>query len=146
MKTIRRKNLGLTLLELMVVIAIVSILATIAIPSYQHYSHKAKFSEVIQAVAPYKLAVTTCAHEHEGLSDCATPGQKGIPANFAAPDNKTGYTASVTVGAGGVITATSQRIKIDKEESFTYILTPKYQGNGQITWVTSGTCSQQGLC
>jgi len=146
MKTIRTKNLGLTLLELMIVIAIVGILATLAIPSYQHYSNKAKFSEVVQAVAPYKLAVTTCAHEHQGLADCSTPGQNGIPANFATPDGKTGYTALVTVGANGLITATSQRIKIDKDESFTFVLTPKYQGNGQITWDKSGSCAQQGLC
>lgn len=146
MKSIFRKNKGMTLLELMIVIAIIGILASIAIPSYQHYTHKAKFSEVVQAVAPFKMAVTTCAHEHAGLKDCSTPEKNGIPPNFKAVDDNTGYTASVVISANGVITATSQRIKIVDESSFTYILTPTYQANGQLTWAKSGTCIQHGLC
>lgn len=140
------KNRGMTLLELMIVIAIIGILATIAIPSYQNYTNRAKFSEVVQATAPFKMAVTTCAHEHDGLADCGTAGQNGVPVDFKATDANTGYTASVNVGANGQIIATSQRITIKDVNSFTYILTPTYQANGQITWDKSGTCTQHGIC
>lgn len=140
------KNQGLTLLELMIVIAIIGILAAVAIPSYQSYTNRAKFTEVVQAVAPYKMAVVTCSHEHEGLDQCGTPGTNSIPADFAAVDANTGYVASVSIGANGKITATSQRIKVGQEKAFTYILTPTYQANGQLTWTKEGTCTQQSLC
>jgi type IV pilus assembly protein PilA len=146
MKTIEKKQRGLTLLELMIVIAIIGILAAIAIPSYQNYSNRAKFSEVIQSTAPFKLAVTTCFHEHDSLDACGEAGQNGLPNNFKVEDVTKGYVATVEVGKHGQIVATSQRIRINKVDHFTYILTPIYQTNGQLRWGISGTCAQHGLC
>ncbi len=138
---------GFTLIELMIVVAIVGILAAIAVPSYLNYSNKAKFSEVVQATAPYKLAVETCAQQQGGLANCGTAGTHGIPADFAAVNSTTGYTRAVAIGANGVITATSQQITSGNSTSFTYILTPAYQTNGQVNWTTTaGTCTAAGLC
>lgn len=146
MKVIRKSQRGLTLLELMIVIAIIGILAAIAIPSYQNYSNRAKFSEVVQATAPFKLAVTTCVHEHDGLNACGDAGQNGLPNNFKAEDSAKGYVANVDIAKNGQIVATSQRIHVNKIDHFTYILTPIYQTDGQLRWEVSGTCVQQGLC
>ena len=133
---------GFTLIELMIVVAIVGILAAVAIPSYLNYTNKAKFSEVVQSTQPVKVAIEACAQQQGGLANCATPGTNGIPADYAAVNGTTGYVASVTTTAGGVITATSQQIS----SNYTYILTPTYQTNGQVTWVKSGTCDAAGLC
>lgn len=146
MKTMRRNQRGLTLLELMIVIAIIGILASIAIPSYQNYSNRAKFSEVIQATAPFKLAVVTCVQEHGNLSACGNSGQNGLPNSFKAQNPEKGYVASVEMGKNGQIIATSQRIRVNKVDHSTYILTPVYQTAGQLRWDISGTCVQQGLC
>lgn len=146
MYLVKGKQKGLTLLELMIVIAIVGILAAIAIPGYQNYSNRAKFTELIQGTAPFKLAVTTCMHEHDNLTACGTPGQNGIPDNFKAEDPSKGYVASIEVGKNAQIVATSQRIRVNKVDHFTYILTPIYQTNGQLRWDVSGTCLQQSLC
>jgi len=146
MKTMRKNQRGLTLLELMIVIAIIGILASIAIPSYQNYSNRAKFSEVIQATGPFKLAVATCVQEHGGLSACGNPGQNGLPNNLKVQDPTKGYVASVEMGKNGQIIATSQRIRVNKVDQFTYTLTPTYQPDGQLRWDISGTCVQQGLC
>lgn len=146
MKMIGENQRGLTLLELMVVIAIIGILASIAIPSYQNYSNRAKFSEVIQATAPFKLAVAACMHEHDNLGDCSTPGQNGLPPNFKSENSDKGYVASVEMGKNAQIIATSQRIQTGKIKQFTYVLTPSHQTDGQLCWDVSGTCAEHGLC
>ncbi|TLY48169.1 MAG: prepilin-type N-terminal cleavage/methylation domain-containing protein [Gammaproteobacteria bacterium] len=146
MYSTKEKQSGLTLLELMIVIAIIGILAALAIPSYQNYSNRAKFAEVIQATAPFKLAVTTCMHEHDNLIACGTPGQNGILDNFKSENQTKGYVATVEVGKNAQIIATSQRIRVNKVDHFTYILTPIYQTDGQLRWDVSGTCIQLGLC
>ncbi len=66
---------GLTLLELLVLVAMVCILAAVAVPAYRDYTIRAKVSELIVAAAPYKASVAdkaqrehTLAHAGDGLT------------------------------------------------------------------------------
>lgn len=136
---------GFTLIELMIAVAIIGILAAIAIPTYQNYTRRAKFTEVVQATAPYKLGIEMCLHETGNLGSCLA-GVNGVPSD-AGPS---GYVKSVTtaiVGGNAIITAISQGV--DSTEAKTgsnYILTGKLQPNGQITWAKGGSCTSNGLC
>ena len=50
-------DLGFSLLELMVAMALISLLVTVAVPAYTQYQNRAKAYEYLVAVAPYKAIV-----------------------------------------------------------------------------------------
>ena len=135
-KTVQK---GFTLIELMIVIAIIGILAAIAVPQYQTYTYKAKFSEVVGAAAPFKLAVELCALDTGALTACGNLNATGeVPAAITA--NTSGYVGSVVVSAAGQITATANA---SIPGAPTYILNPVMGGTAAsalVTWTKGGTC------
>ena len=54
----KKRQLGFTLIELMIVVAIIGILAAIAIPAYQDYTIRAQVSEGLTLVSGAKTAVS----------------------------------------------------------------------------------------
>jgi type IV pilus assembly protein PilA len=61
MKNHNNKQSGFTLLELLTVTAIIGTLASVAIPTYQHYSLRARYSEVLLIASPYRNAIELAA-------------------------------------------------------------------------------------
>jgi type IV pilus assembly protein PilA len=131
---------GFTLIELLIAIAIIGILTAVAIPSYQSYTRKAHFTEIVQATSPYKLGIDECFQLTGDLTNCQA-GKNGVPKNIDTGTG-TGLIDSIIVGEAGKITVTPRNLYGIKTAD-NFILTPNISNNNLI-WVSSGGGVDQG--
>jgi len=135
-----RKTGGFTLIELLMVLVIVGILAAVAVPQYSGYVKKAKFSEVIAATAPVKMAVELCLQKNAGvLTSCDSDTEVGADLTAAAAGSLVGSVTITTTTAVIVATGDSATFGANK----TYALTPTASSTS-VTW--AATCSDASLC
>lgn len=124
-----KQQQGITLIELMIVVAIIGLIASFALPAYNDHTMKARFAEVNTLGNSYKTAVALCFSETNDLAQCDA-GTHGIPGPADATDNlAAGMTG--TQAAGG----------------WTSVMVPALSGAGNaLVWTQSGTCLTSGAC
>lgn len=150
----QKYNLGFTLIELMIVVAIIGILASIALPAYQNYLLRAQFTETIVGTSALKMAVEICV-QLKGLAHIADCKEdtNGIPANVVAGEQRVGLALTnsaaerdASAGREGdtlIITATAPTDSPNHDATFT--LTGTLRASGRVTW-DKGVCSDGALC
>jgi type IV pilus assembly protein PilA len=135
-----RKPHGFTLIELMIVVAIIGILASVALPSYEQYSNRARFAEVILATSIYKTAIIVSAEVGRFSSvDDMQEGTNGIPDSQKASATELGIHVHKGV------------IKAEWKKDGSVLESVKFEMTAQsvtppIQWVTGGSCVDKGFC
>ncbi len=119
---------GLTLIELMVVVAIIGILAAVAIPAYQDYTIRARVSEGLTLSTPIKAAVAIYHQTHGSFP--ASNTEAGLSPQEAYQGNDV---SQIALGSQGTITITYSDKNTDALKNATLILEPTATTTG-ITW------------
>lgn len=128
------KLTGFSLLELMIVIAIIGILIAITIPSYQVYTRRAHYTEVVEAAIPFRIGIEECFEITDKLDECLA-GKNGVPNNITTEESS-GLIHSIQIAAAGTIVITPNN-KYGISDQDTYILTPEIHQE-KLIWKTSG--------
>lgn len=115
---------GLTMIELMIVVAVIAPLAALALPAYQDYTVRSKVSELILDASSHKIKVSEKAFAN------ATLASSGVGLTVT----QTGKISGGSVADNGTITRSGTVATIGANVSV--ILTPAL-GEGAITWVCS---------
>jgi type IV pilus assembly protein PilA len=127
MKTLQS---GFTLIELLVVIAIIGILAAVAIPYYMNHQIKAKLTEVENAMAVIKSAVSAYRQDTESWPTCPTVVEIR---NSLGVGLGSIYRIRIVSVLDGVITAEVQNIH-PTVDGQTLTLTPAPRLDGSFSW------------
>lgn len=88
---------GLTLIELMIVVAIIGILAAVAIPAYQDYTVRARVAEAMSLASGAKTTV----------AENASAGAAALDSGWTAPNATDNVSAVAIDGNTGTITVTT---------------------------------------
>lgn len=126
------KQLGFTLIELMIVVAIIAVLTAIALPAYQDYVARAQVGEGLSLSSGAKEAIATYYSDHGHFPPNNTA------AGMADPTSVLGkYVSSVSVDGSGsiaVVFASSASNKI-AGQTLTLQATDR---SGSVSWTCGG--------
>ena len=130
----QKRQQGLTLIELMIVIAIIGILGALALPAYQDYSIRAKVAEMLIAASGCKTAV------NEAIGSASEADVSAVLPR--ACDSQTSkYVSSIAADANGVITVVGnhQALRGSTSASANSLsLTPLQSGTTAVNGTTDG--------
>ena len=127
---------GLTVIELMIVIAILGILAAVAMPAWRDYLVRAKVQQAADATAPHRAALDRACRD--GRLDGAGHDELGLDPPEAWRGEYTTAIAAAGVGpTAGTVTLTLTGVGGDIEAGGLLVLAGTCDA-GRMTWTAGG--------
>ena len=132
----RVKQNGLTVIELMIVVAILGILAAVAMPAWRDYLVRAKVRQATDTAAPHRAALDRACGE--GRLDGAGHGVLGLaPPEAWSSDYATAIAAAGEGPAAGTVTLTLTGVGGGIEAGSRLVLAGRCEA-GRMTWAAGG--------
>jgi type IV pilus assembly protein PilA len=122
----KRIQKGVTLIELMLVVAIIAILAAIAIPVYEDFTVRTKVAELVLAASAFRTSIAEQSAQNGGVLTSAGAGMTVVPA---------GKVSGGSVTDDGVVTITGSSATVGA--AITIVMTPSLASDKTVIW----TCS-----
>lgn len=132
----RVKQNGLTVIELMIVVAILGILAAVAMPAWRDYLVRAKVRQAVEAAAPHRAALDRVCRE--GRLDGAGHDVLGLdPPEAWSSDYTTAIAAAGEGPAAGTVTLTLRSVGGGIKAGRSLVLTGTCEA-GRMAWAAGG--------
>lgn len=132
-----KKHAGLTLIELLTVVAIIGILASIAVPSYTDYVRRGKIQEAVGGLSDARVKLEQFFLDNRTYAG----GSGGWSCGGTAPSSR--YFTFTCTGDGATYLITATGITAQGTDGMTYTLNQANIKGSTFTldgWTNSTTC------